>query len=292
MRLLFLGLLLLGFSCGTDTFKDYKEIEDASPDIKKHIEVVDATVDSINKSADDTIKEADNIKSVAATITDKVPKESKNIDASADKIKGYQNDIKTKSKELEISNQNLINAEARVAELEKQDDEKTAEIKKLREDIKKERDAKKAALFKGLMYLIILSVILGAICVVCAIRGEAKAMWGAAVCGAVIVISLGISFYSTQLALVGAVALVAGLVLVGWSAYSEYVSRKATKELVDTVEVAKEKMDTNAKKEVFGSGAITGHAHTLQSNSTKSLVNKLRVKSKKYWEPTISKAGA
>lgn len=285
-NLLFLLIALSTLSC--ETFKDtHQPIVNPSPEIATHIAAVTEVTSDVKKAADATIKEADGIKAVTATISATAPKESKEIDLKADNIKGLQEQIKDHATKLVVSNQNLINAQTRVLALETQNAEKGKEIAKLQEELKKEKDEKKAALFSKLMYLIIASVILGAICIVCAIRGEAKAMWGAATCGAVIVISLGISFYSTQLAIVGAVALVAGLVLVVWTAYSEYTARKATKELVDTVEVAKQKMDPTAKKEIFGEGALLGQAHILQSPATKNLVNKLRVKSKKYWEPTV-----
>jgi hypothetical protein len=283
-------LLLLITSCKTPPDKVYDDIKKATPDIQKHIETVNKSTTSIDESADETIKEADGIKKVAANISSKVPNESKEIDSRADNIKTLQNQIKKSSQDLKVSNQNLANAEKRVAALEAQNTEKGDEITKLREELAKEKEAKKAALFSKLVYVIILSIILGAICIVVAIRGETKAFWGAAVCGAVIVISLGISFYSTQIAIAGAIAVVAGLVLVVWQAYSEYTSRKANDELVETVEVAKEHMKTEEKIKLFGEGTRPGEAHMIQSPTTRKLVNKTREKKKPFWEPTIRSA--
>jgi hypothetical protein len=281
-------LLLLITSCKTPPEKVYDDIKKASPDIENHIETVNKSTTSIDQSADETIKEADGIKKVAANISKTVPNESKEIDSRADNIKELQNSIKKASQDLKVSNQNLANAQQRVAALEAQNTEKGDEITKLREELAKEKEAKKAALFSKLVYVIILSIILGAICIVVAIRGETKAFWGAAVCGAVIVISLGISFYSTQLAIVGAIAVVAGLVLVVWQAYSEYTNRKANDELVETVEVAKQTMSHEEKLKVFGDRVTTGQAHVIQSPTTKAIVNKTREKKKKFWEPTIN----
>jgi hypothetical protein len=276
----FICLLLLITSCKTDP--TITDIDKASPGIDSHIQVVKAETSTVITAADKTIDEADAIKKTAEGISKTVPKESKDISSRADAVKNLQDSIKGSAQKMEISSQNLTVANERVIALE-------AQNSSLKKEVAKEKAAKKAALFGKLVYLIMCSVILGAICIVVAIRGETKAFWGAAVAGAVIVISLGISFYAKQLAIAGAVALVVGLGLVIWNAYSEFIHRKAAKELVYTVEASKESMSVATKKEIFGEGAKAGQAHALQSSSTKELVNKLRVKAKKHWEPTIAR---
>jgi len=286
MRLLILSFLFLLSSCGS-TQDEYPVVDDPNPLIEEHLVVGAATVTTIKAATSDTIKEADSIKTVATTIENKVPKESKAIVASADNIKKIQSALAEQGTKLEVSNQRLTDIRKDIEELTSQTEAKSKEIKQLKADLQKERDEKQAALFSKLIYLIMTSVILGAVCIVCALRGEVKAFYGAAVCGAVIVISLGISFYAAKLALVGAIALVAGLILVCYMAWKEFESRKATKELVHTVEAAKHKMTPEAKAELFGHGPTVGQAHLLQSQVTKKIVNRLRKAAKEEWEPTI-----
>lgn len=289
-------LLLVG--CGSmNLFDDPPEVKDPSPVIEDVIEVNEKTSEVVNENTNETIKKADEIKDEAKKIIDIVPPESKeevrprvdNIDSKADEIKVLQREMQEQMKMLDKLNNQLQITLIDVKEITNQNNLLLEQKGKLIEELAKEKDAKQKALFAKMVYLIIAGIICGAICLVIAVRGEPKAIWGAVGAGIVIIASLSISFYMTQFALVGFVAIVGSLALLGWDAWKSRNERKANKELIHTVEVVKEELMPTSKKKIFGGDASLGQANMIQSKSTHKLVQQERIKMKPDWETIIKK---
>jgi ABC-type multidrug transport system fused ATPase/permease subunit len=305
MKHILLLFVIFTYGCGVIPILDTPEIEDPAPVIEEVIDVNNETKDVIDKHTDETIKIADDIKDDTQDIIDKVPDDIKdtvqpNVDSigdKADRIKVLQELIQAQAEKMDEANDKLKATLIDVKTATQQNDQLRAEKGQLLEDNAKLtaenedlENAKQQALFGKMVYLIIASVILGAICLVSAFKGEPKAIWGAVGAGIVIIVSLAISFYMIEFALFGFIAIVGGIILLGWNAYSDYVNKKATKELVHTVEATKDKLPVNANEEIFGKHATVGQAQMIQSPSTVKLVQKIRKEKRDDWEPIIKKA--
>ena len=273
------------------------EVENPSPVVEEVIKITQESLDLINKNTDETVRKAEEIQKDIKVIIDKVPSEIKpkikpevdNIDRRASEIKLLQEEMKNQSLKLREVNNDLRAALVNINTIASQKTELLKRNKQLAKDLAKAKEEKAKALFGKLVYLIIASVILGALCLVSAFRGDRKAIWGAITAGVVIITSLAISFYMTQFALVGFIAIVGGLALVGYNAYKSHIDKKANKELVHTVEMTKDKLTPQDKLEIFGDASLIGKSFMIQSNSTEKIVHKLRKEKKVDWEPILKK---
>ena len=273
------------------------EVENPSPVVEEVIKITQESSDLIKKNTDETVRKAEEIKKDAKIIIDKVPPEIKpqikpevdNIDKLASEIIFLQEDMKNQSLKMDEVNNDLRAALVNINTITSQKTELLKRNKQLTKDLAKAKEEKAKALFGKLVYLIIASVVLGALCLVSAFRGDKKAIWGAVTAAVIIVTSLAISFYMTEFALVGFIAIVGGLALVGYNAYKSHIDKKANKELVHTVEMTKDKLTLKDKREIFGDASLIGKSYMIQSNSTEKIVQKLRKEKKVDWEPIIKK---
>jgi ABC-type multidrug transport system fused ATPase/permease subunit len=299
-----IAILLLFWGCSSLPILDTPEVEDPAPVVKEVIDVNNETKAEIDSKTDETIKKADEIKEEARKIIDIVPPEVKpdvkpnidSIDNKADEIKDLQISLKEQGKKLdeitdklEITLVDIITITSQKEQLRAEKGELIKKLEEKEQELLKERDLKQQALFSKMIYLIIASVILGAICLVSAFRGDSKAIWGAVGAGVIIIVSLSISFYMTEFAIVGFIAIIGGLGLVAWNAYKDNINQKATEELVHTVEVAKDKLTPSDTEAIFGKHAMVGQAHLIQSPATVKRVQEVRKKRRDDWEPIVKK---
>ena len=286
-------------SCGVfrSAMDGLVEVENPSPVIEEVIKITQESTDLIKKNTDETIRKAEEIQKDIKVIIDKVPPEIKpkikpevdNIDRRASEIKLLQEEMKKQSFKMREMNNELRAALVNINIIASQKTELLKLNQQLAKDLAKAKEEKSKALFGKLVYLIIASVVLGALCLVSAFRGDKKAIWGAITAAVVIITSLAISFYMTEFALVGFIAIVGGLALVGYDAYKSHIDKKANKELVHTVEMTKDKLTLKDKREIFGDASLIGKSYMIQSNSTEKIVQKLRKEKKVDWEPIIKK---
>ncbi len=298
-KFIILVLICTLTSCGmlTSALEDLVEVENPSPVVEEVIKHTQESSDLIKKNTEETIRKAEEIKNDAKIIIDKVPPEVQpkiqpkvdKIDKNASAIISLKNDMKQQTVKMDELNNDLRAALININTITKQKTELLKRNHKLMEDLAKEKEEKRRALFSKLIYLIIASVVLGALCLVSAFRGETKAIWGAVVAAIIIITSLAISFYMTQFALVGFVAIVGGMALLAYNTYKAHCDKKANKELVHTVEVAKEHLSQEEQKNVFGNQSSLGQAHHIQSPSTVEIVQRLRRDRKTDWEPIVKK---
>ena len=85
--------------------------------------------------------------------------------------------------------------------------------------------------------------------------------------------SVTVAAYSFWIGLAGGVVL---LGVIGWVAGRLLAERRATEELVATVEAAKQAMRPPARRYLFGNAAVPGHVDVVQSPPTLSLVKAVR----------------
>lgn len=286
-------------SCGMlrSTYDELVEVENPTPVVEEVIKHTQQSSDLIKKNTDETVRKAEEIKRDAKVLIDKVPPEIKpvikpevdNIDKNASAIISFQKEMKQQIIKMDALNNNLRAALVNINTITQQKTELLKRNQQLMEDLAKEKEEKQKALFGKLIYLIIASVVLGALCLVSAFRGETKAIWGAVVAAVVIITSLAISFYMTQFALIGFIAIVGGMALLIYNTYKAHCDKKANKELVHTVEVVKEQLSQDSQRNVFGHQSSLGQAHHIQSDSTVKIVQQLRRDRKMDWEPIVKK---
>lgn len=298
-KFIMLVLICTLTSCGVlrSTYEELVEVENPTPVVEEVIKHTQESSDLIKKNTDETVRKAEEIKKDAKLLIDKIPADIKpdikpevdNIDRNASAIISLQKEMKLQTVQMDELNNNLRAALVNINTITQQKTELLKRNQQLMEDLAKEKEEKQKALFGKLIYLIIASVVLGALCLVSAFRGETKAIWGAVVAAVVIITSLAISFYMTQFALVGFIAIVGGLALLVYNTYKSHCDKKANKELVHTVEVVKEQLTQEAQQNVFGHHASLGQAHQIQSPTTVKMVQRLRRERQQDWEPIVKK---
>jgi ABC-type multidrug transport system fused ATPase/permease subunit len=266
--------------------------ENPSTDVSGVIGVQKSVSSSIGNETEKSIKASESIKNEASNIgrkvPDKVDDELGKIEIHADNIITYQRVLQAQARRLEDATATLDRALLTINEMSKQNEDILSDNKKLKKEKELANQEKQAALFSKLIYVIIASILALALCIVSALRGDAKAIYGAIGAGVVIVVALGVSFHSKELAIVGFIALIAGLALAIYIGYKGHVEKKATRELVHTVEMTKAKLTNEDKLDIFGEGSVVGKAHAIQSESTNAVVNNIRKKEKEKWEHTIN----
>jgi ABC-type multidrug transport system fused ATPase/permease subunit len=290
MIMIMSAILLVSCPSTEPTVDPDKKIN-PTPAIERSIEIQDEVSNSITTETGKTIAEAEKIKGetkkIGEKVPDKVDQEIKNINQHTDNIIDFQRILQFQADKLTESKNKLNEAQSLVSDLQKHNADISKDNKVLKKEKEQAQKEKQAALFSKLIYLIITSIICLALCVVSALRGEPKAIWGAVGSGVVMIIALAVSFFSIQFAIVGFIAVVAGLGLAIYIGFKNHADKKATTELVQTVEMAKSKLKREDKVDLFGTGAQIGKSHAIQSKSTNKIVHQIRKQEKEHWEPTI-----
>lgn len=210
---------------------------------------------------------ADNITKIVATDAPKVAgKVGENTTAIKVQTEGVRNDA--------------VKLTETTPSIEKAKDD-TASLIKANNDLKAKNDKlvadKNSSLRKLTGFLIIGSIIGIGVGVALFFSNTPIGMaWGGTVIlgsGAALVASIVVGYYSLWL-MVGVAALALGGL--GYAMWRFYVQHKTNKELVQTVEAAKQLMPEDERLGMFGHGAVPGAAHLIQSDTTQKVVQNIR----------------
>lgn len=183
------------------------------------------------------------------------------------------------------SQSDLLIVKKKVEQIEKEAqgilDAKLKAEKERDEALEREKDATS----RMLRWLIVICVIGVGLAVPLAIFGSPYAGMGLGASAiAVLVVAITVNAYLDYIA-------IAGLVLIGLAAalliYKMFIKDKAIREVVQTVEAAKQQLPAEERKRIFGDGAVPGLAFQMQSSSTENMVHGIRTRMKNMWEQTI-----
>lgn len=146
---------------------------------------------------------------------------------------------------------------------------------KLKAAVTKLEDEKKQGTRKLVGALVTMSILGLGISAAVFASGNKAGMFGGIGCLVTLVAAVVVGWYSFWLALAAGVVLIAG---VGFVVHRMLAERRATEELVQTGEAAKQLMTHAARQAIYGDGAIPGKADLMQSESTQALVKTARGK--------------
>jgi len=210
------------------------------------------------------------------------------INEEVGKIEENRTVLKGVSTKLLKTSENLNTVQIEVKEVKTALDGANAKIDAQKVEIKKLNDSLNSAVRRLMMYVLLAGVVMIAVCVMLIVNGNGKAV-GLGVAGLTLVVtSLSVSFFMTHLAIIGVVAGVITIGLIGYKIYEQYCDKRARFEAVKTAEHLKhEYLDEEQRKKEFGGLVGDGHVGTLQSSKTKALIREDRAKLAKEINPTV-----
>jgi hypothetical protein len=224
-----------------------------------------------------------------AAVADRLPRRADTIDTHADgiatavppkvevRIRPHVSGIRTETAGLRADAEQLRGAVQQVEEAKVDLQAIQDTLRKRDERIAKLEQEKKngeRALMGGLIVLGVIGLGVSATFVA---MGNKRGIATGIGAGVILIVALMVGFYSLWLAImfaaVAAVAIIIGVILVVQRLRRE---RKATKELVATVEAAKQALPAPVRMDLFGQGAIPGKVDVLQSPTTQAMVREAR----------------
>jgi hypothetical protein len=193
---------------------------------------------------------------------------------------------------LIVDRQKIESLEATIVAKDEQLETQRSAYEEMIEDLKKKLEVSNS---KYMRVLIILSVVLMAISGMMFFHKPSKESLSVGVGGAVLlVVSLAVQHYSEKFALVGFGAIAIAIGIIAWKVFEQTKTIKAKdeveedfEEVVETVELAKEKLPEPEKTELFGSLNSDGKTGTIQSKRTKKRVLDARKKVNDKNKPTM-----
>ena len=239
------------------------EIEDP---LRADVELIDESADSIRVAAADIIDYAALLRA-----------ETEKLRATLEALKSVNSDAQANLGEIE-------KLEASIADLESQLWEQEAELKR--------QAIQRLYTYLGGMFAIgFLMVIGGAVLMIFVTKKGGLLLMGIGVL--VIAVSAALTMYLEYVAMAGLVILGMALVsLVGYGIYMAVKSsnaEKAVAEQTELLEVVKQDLSEESRKEIFGDGMKRGLADEIQSKSTAKRVARQRRTMKERIEPTFKK---
>jgi F0F1-type ATP synthase assembly protein I len=277
--------------------KSSKDSEDRAKETQK-------TKDQVEKARDDVGNIRGKVLEHTGKIKSKDPKGS--MKPEVDGIEGeMENQAKVKAEldsvvdDLNQHKGALIVDQQKIKHLEDTIVAKDEQIKtdrkahaKVVEELNKKLDISNS---KYMRILIILSTVLMAISGMMFFHKPTKQSLSVGVGGAILlVVALSVQHYSEKFALVGFGAIVIALAIIVWKAIEFSKTMKAKdeveedfEEVVETVELVKEKLQEPQKTEVFGSRNSDGMVGTIQSKRAKQRILQTRKKVNDKNKPTM-----
>lgn len=266
-------------------------------DINKTVKTINEETKKIDEKTESISENAQDIYDTAVMIQPILPDESKKeIDPHLENIKEDSKSIIKDSQEIMEATM-AIKATGEVLEGTKEEANKankalTTLVKnneKLKEELKKAKEAKNSQLHRTLQWIIAGCVVgCGAFIVLFFLTGSKGGLLAAGGCGLVLVIAIFVDMYIAWLAIAGGIILLA---MVGVLLYNIYVKNKAFKEVVNTVEVTRDNMTEEDLKKVFGENGQTGIMDSIQSPETMALVKKAKSGIGGLWSYAKNKNG-
>ena len=266
-------------------------------DVENAQNIVEESTTTIEESTKKISTEANKINRETTEVERKVPADTKNaivphidsIKESSTTILEETTTINKASAELSGAKSLLDGAGKKIAVVEDALDKMTKERDKALEDKRKAEEDRDSALHETLQWLIVGCIIgCGAFIVLFFYTGSKGGLFAAGGCGMVLIIAIFVNMYIVWLAIGGGVLL---LLMVGWLLYNIYIKNKAFKEIVETVEIAKNELSPESKIKIFGEKPKEGYAKKIQSSATESEVKKVKNKIPELWKYNKKKEG-
>ena len=271
MKRLALAALVIGaVGCSTTAKAPAIPPRPAAPVIAEAVKTVETATRS-------TTEAAQKIRTHATVIQAQVPdpiaqEHAAVIQAEATVIEDQAAPVAKAVAELGAAVVAVQNAEKQAGELTKTLAAKTAEIAEL-------KSKQNALLHRTLTLFVLAGTVLVAVSIYLFVSGNPKAMAGGLAGGALILASMAVTVLTkltmlfVVLAGLGVAAIVAGLAYHAWL-YMQ--SRKAVKQIVETVEMIKPELPANVEDRLFGNDERPGAVARIQDAETKALVKAAR----------------
>ncbi len=244
--------------------------EQLAPEIEEPLRTDVATIDA----------SADSIRESAADIVDYAAL----LRAETEKLRATLEALKAANGEAQVNLGEIEKLEASIADLESQLWEQEAELKR--------QAVQRLYTYLGGMFAIgFLMIIGGAVLMIFVTKKGGLLLMGIGVL--VVAVSAALTMYLEYVAIAGLVILGMALAsLVGYGIYMAVKSNRAEKavaEQTELLEVVKQDLSVESRKEIFGDGMKRGIADQIQSKSTSKRVAKQRAEMKERIEPTFKK---
>lgn len=239
--------------------------------------VIAKAAESVKTAGTAIVESAQKIRTVATVIQARVPdpvaqEKVKVIQAETAKIEAQAAPLAAAVAEIETAApvvEKIEQAAAGNLEIIEAKDKEIAEL----------RERNNGLLGKILPVFILAGTLLLALSVYLFISGNPKAMSGGIAGGALIIVSMAVTVLTKLttlfviLAGLGVVAIVAALGYHGWLYFRQ---RNGLTQVVQSVELIKNELPTDAKARLFGTNTTKGAVETVQDASTKELVKAIR----------------
>jgi len=244
--------------------------EQLAPEIEDPIRTEVATIDA----------SADSIRESAAVIVDYAAL----LRAETEKLRATLEALKSVNSEAQANLGEIEKLEANIANLESQLWEQEAELKR--------QAIQRLYTYLGGMFAIgFLMIISGAVLMIFVTKKGGLLLMGIGVL--VVAVSAALTMYLEYVAIAGLVIL--GLALASLVGYGIFLAvksnraEKAVEEQTELLEVVKQDLSEESRKEIFGDGMKRGLADQIQSKSTSKRVAAQRAAMKERIEPTFKK---
>jgi len=275
-------------------------IEQAAAQIRERTDVIEQATDHMTEVMDEATEEQ-----LAPEIAEPLRTDVATIDASAESIRESAEEIIDYAALLRGETEKLRATLEALASVNSEAQVNLSEIEKLESSIadlesqlwEQEAELKRQAIqrlytYLGGMFAIgFLMVIAGAVLMIFVTKKGGMLLMGMGVL--VIAVSAALTMYLEYVAIAGLVILGMALAsLVGYGIYMAVKSRNAERavaEQTELLEVVKQDLSEEAKKEIFGDGMKRGLADEIQSESTSRRVAAQRAVMKERMEPTFKK---
>ena len=244
--------------------------EQLAPEIEEPLRTDVATIDA----------SADSIRESAADIVDYAAL----LRAETEKLRATLEALKAANGEAQANLGEIEQLEASIADLESQLWEQEAELKR--------QAIQRLYTYLGGMFAIgFLMIIGGAVLMIFVTKKGGLLLMGIGVL--VVAVSAALTMYLEYVAIAGLVILGMALAsLVGYGIFMAVKSRNAERAVVEQtelLEVVKQDLSEESRKEIFGDGMKRGRADDIQSKSTSKRVAAHRAEMKERIEPTFKK---
>ncbi len=261
-------------------------------------EITDVS-EGVGNVATDVDKQATSIEGKDAE--GKMKPEVSGLRTDAQLLRQYKAALEKTVKKLKATEGDLIVATQQVQVLEDTNDAIVKENTDLTEENTELKSEVKAALRAKLTYCVMLGIVMIAICGFMFVNGKAGAI-GVGVVGIIIVVvSLAISYFTVQLAIIGVVGMIVTLGIGGYVAFrkrkketlikeqDDLIQRQGTaiKEVTATVEHLKPHIPKGKIKTLFGDLITDGEVGIIQTDPTKELIFDARKEISEKTKPTV-----
>jgi hypothetical protein len=267
--------------------------------IKKSAKEISDVSEGVNNVATDVDKQAT---SIEGKDSEGVMKPEVNeLRTDAQLLRQYKIKLDETVTKLKATEGQLIVATQQVQVLEDTNDALVTENGDLIEENTDLKSEVKAALRAKLTYCVMLGIVMIAICGFMFVNGKAGAI-GVGVVGIIIVVvSLAISYFTVQLAIIGVVGMIVTLGIGGYVAFrkrkketiikeqDDLIKKQGTaiKEVTATVEHLKPHIPKTQIRTLFGDLITDGEVGIIQTDPTKELIFEARKEISEKTKPTV-----